>query len=55
MADKKKEEKKEESSWFSGMLGNAEKAIKWRKKKLEEAEKEAMGENRPKYSEKWVE
>ena len=54
MADKKKEEKKE-TSWFSGMLGKAEKDIKGRKAKLDEAAAAAMGDARPAQSKKWPE
>lgn len=62
MAEEKKEEKKK-TSFFGGLLGNAESNMKSRKSKLEAAEAQAMGgdvkaasgEERPGYSKKWTE
>ena len=54
-AEEKKKAEKKETSWFGGMLGNAEKELKGRKRKVDDAIDAAEGKERPDYSKKWTE
>lgn len=52
--DKKQTEKKD-TSWFGGMLGQAESALRGRKRQVDDAVDAAEGKERPGYSKKWTE